>query len=236
MKTLYKLTLMMMVAGLILAGCGKKDDAGGTSTGSSTTGSAEEKKPEKDNGDENKGGETTSGNKITLSNCSFSLPEKWDGLDTSASDFRSKLDEWKKDETKKGPAAGIESMAANADIKYAAFDLGNPDKSFGDNLNVIIKELPSEIPLEAFRSELKKTYESMSNYKLIGEPAIKNYNGRDYVETVLESETGGSKLKQWSVATGAGKTLVTFTFTCQNEHGDEFQKAVESVMNSAEVH
>jgi len=236
MKTLYKLTLVMMVAGLILAGCGKKDEAGGSTTGSSTTGSSDDKKTEDKKGEENKGGETTAGNKITLSNCSFNLPEKWEGLDTTTSDFKSKLEEWKKDETKKGPAAGIESMAANADIKYAAFDLSNPDKSFGDNLNVIIKELPSEIPLEAFKDELKKTYGAMSNYKLMADPAIKSYNGHDYVETVLESEMGNAKLQQWSIATSVGKTLVTFTFTCQNTHGEEFQKAVDSVMASAEVH
>jgi hypothetical protein len=76
----------------------------------------------------------------------------------------------------------------------------------------------------------------MSAYKLVGEPTIKSYNGRDYVETVLESDMQGSKLKQWSIATGAGKTLVTFTFTCQSGHSDDFQKAVESMMNSAEVH
>lgn len=177
----------------------------------------------------------TKGNVTSLADFEVALPQGWTVFDLAAKDFEKIVAEWAKKDPKNAQLADpLRAVASQGQIKLMAFDFAPADKTFTDNLNVIVVPAPPGGTLEQLSEA------SAGQLKQIAVGAVKmgksSFNGQEYGTAEYGMGSGTQpKLAVKCYFTVKNNKAFTFTFTCIASRAPAFQAQAETAMASVSL-
>lgn len=177
----------------------------------------------------------TKGSSTKLADFEVGLPQGWTVFDLAAKDFDKIVDEWAKKDPKNAQLADpLRAVASQGQIKLMAFDFTPADKTFTDNLNVIVTPAPPGGTLGQY------TEASAGQLKQIAVGPVKmgkgSYNGQEYGVADYGMGSGAQpKLAVKCFFTVNNNKAYTFTFTCLASRAGAFQAQSETAMASVSL-
>ncbi len=231
------LLLSMLIASLALAGCAKKEEAGGSASGSTPSSTSKPDAPE------GSGTASTTPNdgwkEVKSAGFSLHVPSDWTPLDLTASNLEAIIDEAAKaNEGVKMQAAQFKQIAASGMVKLMVYGTVDPAGPFAENLNVVVMPAPQVPTSDQMVEEYKKQITPMAvpgssqtggPHKIPAGEAVK-----------MRSELAMASGKATSVASLAymvptGGKMYTVTFSCLPGRAAEMEKLADEVMQTLKV-